>query len=174
MSRLYCDLNLPSCSSMDEGKDDAAGRRVDTFTLGGLWSAGLGVFAALCNPAPTHLAMLYGATPLARPNSAGGKRWAMIYGMPVVIPHWYRARPDLLGRLAHPRSVRAEAGGGRQRRRDDPAELDYGRLRHAAPAAYAPRCQSASGADRGLTAGAQTGHLRSARQPVGLTCTISS
>ena len=118
MSRLYRDLNLPSCSSMDEGKDDAAGRRVDTFTLGGLWSAGLGVFAAVCNPAPTHLAMLCGATPLARPNSAGVKRWAMIYGTPVVISHWYRARPDLLGRLAHPRSVRAEAGGGRQRRRD--------------------------------------------------------
>jgi predicted amidohydrolase len=95
-------INLATYGMLEEGKHFAAGRYVETFSLGNPWQVGVLICNDLWNPALVNLAALHGATLLLAPiSSAIGavgaefdnpSGWAtclrfysMIYGLPLAM-----------------------------------------------------------------------------------------
>lgn len=151
---LHRKLNLPTYGSLEEGKQFAPGRYVETFDHCDRWRLGMLICADLWNPALVHIAALHGSTLLVAPvasaaihdgtefnNPAGWEIvlsfYAMIYGLPVVManfvgPGRHRRSERFWGGSrvidAHGREV---ARAGDEKEELVTATLDYEDLRHA-------------------------------------------
>ena len=147
-------VNLATYGRLDDGKHFAAGAEIRTHEVAAPWRAAVLICADLWNPPLVHLAALSGATVLLAPISSGREAvgdgfdnpegWAinarfhaMTYGLPLALANRVgtRGRPHLLGRLAHPRPVRA---GARPRRRGGGADHGRGPLREPAAGPLPP------------------------------------
>lgn len=109
---LHRKVNLPNYGKLEEGKNYASGRFVETCPLSKHWNSGLLICADVWNPALTHLAFLQGATLLVCPVSSGVEAvgadfdnpggwaltcrfYAMMYGAPVIMANRAGRERDL-------------------------------------------------------------------------------
>lgn len=144
-------INLATYGRLEDGKDFAAGRHVETFALDSHWRASLMICADTWNPSLVHLAAMQGATLLLAPISSAieavGEEfdnpqgwdvnlrfYALTYGMPVLMANRVGMEGDLTfwggSRILDPfgRTLAVAAGRGEELVR---AELDFDWVRRA-------------------------------------------